>query len=51
MELDYDLIELFIKNNPINIGAEDFNLSNREKNLLVNMSIVYLIHTIYSYDC
>ena len=34
MELNYDLIELFIKNNPINIGAEDFNLSNREKKFI-----------------
>ena len=34
IELDYDLIELFIKNNPINNIEEDFELSNREKKFI-----------------
>ncbi len=34
MELNYDLIELFIKNNPIKYSQEDFELSNREKKFL-----------------
>ena len=46
MELDYDLIELFIKNNPINIGAEDFNLSNREKKFISK----YVDSILDSYD-
>ena len=46
MELDYDLIELFIKNNPIKIGAEDFNLSNREKKFISK----YVDSILDSYD-
>ena len=46
MELDYDLIEFFIKNNPINIGAEDFNLSNREKKFISK----YVDSILDSYD-
>ena len=34
MELNYDLIELFIKNNPIKDSQEDIELSNREKKFL-----------------
>ena len=34
MELNYDLIELFIKNNPITNSQESLELSKREKKLL-----------------
>ena len=34
MDLNYDLIELFIKNNPIKDSQEDIELSNREKKFL-----------------
>ena len=36
MELNYDLIELFIKKNPIAIHKEDVELSNKEKKFLGN---------------
>ena len=36
MELNYDFIELFIRNNPIDIVQENINLSNREKKFLGN---------------
>ena len=36
MELNYDLIELFIKKNPIAIHNEDVELSNKEKKFLGN---------------
>ena len=34
MELNYDLIELFIKNNPITNSQESLELSKREKKFL-----------------
>ena len=46
MELNYDLIELFIKNNPIKDSQEDIELSNREKKFLSS----YVDDVIDTYD-
>ncbi len=46
MELNYDLIELFIKNNPIEDCQEDIELSNREKKFLSS----YVDDAIDTYD-
>ncbi len=46
MELNYDLIELFIKNNPIKDCQEDIELSNREKKFLSS----YVDDAIDTYD-
>lgn len=46
MELNYDLIELFIKNNPIKDSQEDIELSNREKKFLSS----YVDDAIDTYD-
>ncbi len=46
MELNYDLIELFIKKNPIAIHKEDVELSNKEKKFLGN----YVDELVETYD-
>ncbi len=46
MELNYDLIELFIKNNPIVNDEDDTELSNREKKFLSS----YVDSTLKLYD-
>ena len=46
MELNYDLIELFIKNNPIKDSQEDIELSNREKKFLSS----YVDDVVDTYD-
>ena len=46
MNLNYDLIEEFIKQNPIAIEKDDINISNKEKKFLSN----YVDATLDLYD-
>lgn len=46
MELNYDLIELFMKNNPITSRKDDIELSNKEKKFLAK----YVDELVETYD-